>query len=41
MTAAKVILTRLPGCTGQAADTVSPYTQIKMEDVEVLLKIPK
>ena len=31
MTAAKVIA-RLPGCTGQAADAVSAYTQVKMED---------
>ena len=34
MTAAKVmgIISRLPGCAGQAADVVSAYTQIKMED---------
>ena len=34
MTAAKVmdILSRLPGCAGQAADAVSAYTQVKMED---------
>ena len=34
MTAAKVmdIISRLPGCDGQAADTVSAYTQVKMED---------
>ena len=31
MTAAKVmdIISRLPGCDGQAADAVSPYTQVK------------
>ena len=31
MTAAKVmdIISRLPGCAGQAADPVSPYTQVK------------
>ena len=40
MTAAKVmdIISRLPGCDGQAADAVSAYTQVKMEDA---LKIPK
>ena len=34
MTAAKIvdILSRLPGCAGQAADTLSAYTQVKMED---------
>ena len=34
MTAAKVmdIISRLPGCSGQAADAVSAYTQVKMED---------
>ena len=33
MTAAKVmdIISRLPGCNGQAADAVSAYTQVKME----------
>ena len=32
--AAKVIdiKTRPPGCSGQAADAVSAYTQVKMED---------
>ena len=42
MTAAKVmeIISRLPGCDGQAADAVSAYTQVKMEDVPKLLKIP-
>ena len=32
MTAAKVmdIISRLPGCAGQAADAVSAYTQVKM-----------
>ena len=31
MTAAKVmdIISRLPGCAGEAADAVSPYTQVK------------
>ena len=43
MTAAKVmdIISRLPGCDGQAADAVSAYTQVKMEDASTLLRIPK
>ena len=43
MTAAKVmdIISRLLGCAGQAADAVSAYTQVKMEDAPTLLKIPK
>ena len=43
MTAAKImdIMSRLPRCAGQAADAVSTYTQIKMEDAPMLLKIPK
>ena len=43
MTAAKVmdIISRLPGCDGQAADAVSAYTQVKMEDAHKPLKIPK
>ena len=44
MTAAKVmdIMSRLPGCAGQAADAVSAYTKVKMEDAAPkLLKIPK
>ena len=43
MTAAKVmdIISRLPGCDGQAADAVSAYTQVKMEDAPKLLKTPK
>ena len=34
MTAAKVmdIISRLPGCDGQAADAVSAYSLVKMED---------
>ena len=31
----------MPGCDGQAADAVSAYTQVKMEDAHKLLKIPK
>ena len=43
MTAAKVmdIISRLPGCGGQAADAVSAFSQVKMEDAPKLLKIPK
>ena len=43
MTAAKVmdIISRLPGCAGQAADAVSAYTQVEMEDAPKLLKNPK
>ena len=35
------IISRLPGCAGQASDAVSAKTQVKMEDVPKLLKIPK
>ena len=40
MTAAKVmdIISRLPGSAGQAADAVSAYTQVRMEDAPKLLK---
>ena len=43
MTAAKVmeIISRLPGCAGQAADAISVYTQVNMEAGPNLLKIPK
>ena len=43
MTAGKImdIISRLPGCDGQAADAVSAYTQVKMEDAHKLLTIPK
>ena len=43
MTAAKVrdVIAWLPGCAGQAADTVSAQTQVKMEDASSSLKIPK
>ena len=43
MTAAKVmdIISRLPGCAGQAADAVSAFSQVRMEDVPELLKIAK
>ena len=43
MTAAKVmdIISRLPGCAGQAADAVSAYAQVEMEDAPKLLKNPK
>ena len=35
------IISRLPGCDGQAADAVSAKTQVKMEDAHKLSKIPK
>ena len=43
MAAAKVmdIISRLPGCAGQAADAVSVETQVEMQDAPTLLKIPK
>ena len=43
MTATKVmdIISRLPGCSGQAADAVSADTHVKMEDASTLLTIPK
>ena len=43
ITAAKVmdIISRPPGCAGQAADAVSACTRVKMEDAPTLLKIPK
>ena len=43
MTAEKImdIISRLPGRSGQAADAVSAHTQVKMEDAQSLLKIPK
>ena len=43
MTAARVmgIISRVPGCSGQAADAVSTFSQVKMEDAPSLLKIPK
>ena len=43
MTAAKImdIISRLPGCAGQAADAVSAYTHVKMEDPSTLLRVPK
>ena len=43
MSAAKVmdVIARLPDCDGQAADAVSAYTQVEMEDAPRLLRIPK
>ena len=43
MTAAKVmdIISRLPGCDGQAADAVSAYTQVKMEDARKIIENSK
>ena len=43
MTAAKVmdIISKLPGCAGQATDAVSACTQVKKEDAPKLLKTLK
>ena len=43
MTAAKIVdvTVRLPDCDGQAADAVSAYTQVKLEDAPRLLRIRK
>ena len=41
MTAVMDIISRLPGCAGQAAESVSAYTQVKMEDAPKLLQIHK
>ena len=43
MTAAEVmdVVARRPDCDGHAADAVSAYTQVKMEEAPRLLKIPK
>ena len=31
-------ISTLPGCDGQAADAVSAYTQVKMEDAQKLIE---
>ena len=43
MTAAKAmhVIARLPDCDGQAADAVSAYTQVKLEDAPIVLQITK
>ena len=43
MTAAKVmdVISRLPGCAGQAADAAPACTQVRMEEAPSLWKIPK
>ena len=43
MTTSKImdVIAKLPDCDGQAADAVSAYTQVKLEDASRLLKIPK
>ena len=43
MTAAKVmdIISRLPGCAGQAVDVVSAYAQVKMEDAPKIIENSK
>ena len=35
------VVAPLPDCDGQAADAISAYTQVKMEDAQKLLKIEK
>ena len=35
------IISRLPGCAGQAAAAVSAYTQVKWRMLPKLLKVPK
>ena len=43
MTAAEIkdVIARLPGCDGQAADAVSAYTQVKMEDAPRVLTMSR
>ena len=43
MTAVKImdVIAKLPDCAGQAADAVSAYAQVKMEEASRLLKIRK
>ena len=43
MTAAKImdIISRLPGCDGQAPDAGSAYTQVKMEDAPQIVENSK
>ena len=43
MTTAKImdVIARLPGCDGQAADAISAYIQVKLEDFSKLHKTPK
>ena len=43
MTAAKImdIISRLPGCDGQAADAVSAFTQVKMGDAHKFIENSK
>ena len=35
------VIAKLPDCDGQAADAVSPASQVKLEDAPRLLKLPK
>ena len=35
------VIARQPDCDGQAADTISAYTPVKLEDAPKLLRIPK
>ena len=36
-----MVIARLPGCAGQAADAIPADTQVNMEDASTSLKIPK
>ena len=42
MSGAKVrdVISRLPDCAGEASDAVSAYTQVKMEDGPIVLRLP-
>ena len=35
------VISRLPGCDGQAADAVSAYTQVRMERCSQIIENPK
>ena len=35
------VIARPPGCAGRAADAISAYTRVRMEDDPSLLKIPE
>ena len=43
MTTAKImdVIARSPGCDGQAADAVSAYTQVKLEDAPRRIRLPR
>ena len=43
MTAAEVqdVISRLPGCAGQASGAVAAYTQVTIEDAPKLWRLPE